>query len=99
MADAPRSLNLRRMMKPAKPQIKMKMAEKLAMKTVGTTKIRARPTTKKVMLRETSRPRKRQVVKETRRVTAAKARKRTRGMPVNAAWVVRKAAILGFRLA
>lgn len=91
MADAPRSLNLPRMTKPAKPQMKMKVAEQLAMNTVGTTKSREKPTTKKVTLRETSSPRKRQVARETRRVAAAKATKRTRGMPVNAAWVVRKA--------
>lgn len=69
----------------------MKVAEQLAMTTVGTTKSNAKPTTKKVMVSEAMRPRRRQVVRQTRRVAAAKARKRTMGRPANAAWVVRKA--------
>jgi hypothetical protein len=71
--------------------MKMKVAEQLAMMTVGTTKSSAKPTRKKVMAIETRRPRKRQVDRETSRVVVAKARKRTRGRPVNAVWVVRKA--------
>ena len=73
--------------------MKMMVAEQLAMMTVGTTKRRAKPTRKKVMAIETRMPRKRQVERETRRVVAAKARKRTSGRPVNAVCVVRKACI------
>jgi len=71
--------------------MKMKVAEQLAMMTVGTTKRSAKPTRKKVMAIETRRPRNRQVDRETRRVVVAKARKRASGRPVNAVWVVRKA--------
>jgi len=74
--------------------MKMKVAEQLAMMTVGTTKRSAKPTRKKVMAIETRRPRKRQVDRETRRVVVAKARKRASGRPVNAVWVVRKACMV-----
>jgi hypothetical protein len=71
--------------------MKMKVAEQLAMMMVGTTKRSAKPTRKKVMAMETSRPRKRQVDRDTRRVVVANARKSTSGRPVNAVWIVIKA--------
>jgi hypothetical protein len=71
--------------------MKMKVAEQLAMKTVGTTKRRAKPRTKKENARAARRPRKMQVERETRSVVVAKATKRTRGRPVRAPWVARKA--------
>jgi hypothetical protein len=71
----------------------MKVAEQLAMNTVGTTKRRAKPITKKEKVRAARVPRKRQVLRETRSVVVAKAKKRMRGRPVRAPWVVRKAYI------
>jgi hypothetical protein len=71
--------------------MKMKVAEQLAMKTVGTTKRSAKPSTKKENARAARRPRNRQVERETRSVAVAKARKRVRGRPVKAPWVARKA--------
>lgn len=75
--------------------MKMKVAEQLAIKTVGTTKMRAKPTTMKVKAREARRPSSRQVVSETRRVVVAKATKRIRGRPARTACVARKAASFG----
>lgn len=71
--------------------MKMKVAEQLAKNMVGTTKRRAKPTTKKVNAREARRPSRRQVVRDTSSVVVAKARKRTNGMPVSAIWTARKA--------
>ena len=71
--------------------MKMKVAEQLATKTVGTTKRRAKPRTKEENTRAARRPKKRQVERETRRVAAAKAKKRTSERPVRAPWVARKA--------
>lgn len=65
--------------------MKMKVAEQLAMKTVGTTKISAKPTTKSVKTREVRRPSRRQVMRETRSVVVANARKRTMGRPASVA--------------
>jgi hypothetical protein len=72
------------MRKPTKPQMKMKVAAQLARNSVGTTKMRAMPMAKKEKVMEVRRPRSRQVDTETRMVVAAKARKRTNGMPVRA---------------
>jgi hypothetical protein len=71
--------------------MKIKVAEQLAMKTVGTTKRSAKPSTKKEKVRAARRPRKRQVERDTRSVTVARAKKRMSGRPVKAPWVVRKA--------
>lgn len=71
--------------------MKMKVAEQLARKMVGTTNRRAKPTRKNVKARAARRPRRRHVVRDTRRVVVAKERKRTRGSPISAAWVARKA--------
>ena len=71
--------------------MKMKVAEQLATKTVGTTKRKAKPRTKEENAKAARRPKKRQVERETRRVAAAKAKKRTSERPVRAPWVARKA--------
>jgi len=75
---------------PRNPQIKTNVAEQLAMKTVGTTKMRAKPMIKKVNASAARRPRSRQVERETSRVVVAKARKRTSGSPAIPAWTARK---------
>lgn len=65
--------------------MKMKVAEQLATKMVGMTKMSAKPTTRKVVAKETRRPRRRQVVKDTSSVVTAKAMKRISGRPTRAA--------------
>ena len=65
--------------------MKMKVTEQLATMTVGMTKRSAKPTTRKVVDKETKRPRRRQVVKETSSVVTINAMKRISGRPTKAA--------------
>lgn len=74
---------------PMSPHKNATLAVQLPMKTMGTTKRRAKPVVKKVNRRAAMTPRKMQVMREAARVAMAKARNRRIGRPARAVWAAR----------
>lgn len=69
---------------PMRPHTKAMLAVQLPIKTIGTTKRRAKPVMKSVKTKAAMIPRNTQVTRETTRVAAAKARYSRTGRPARA---------------